>query len=67
MAEVLGKKKVRTGLSRVLGKVVGSQGSLLSRSNRVSNAKFKQATGWAPAVPSQREGWPLILKEMADD
>lgn len=67
MAEALGKKKVRTGMSKVLGKVGGSQTNLLARSNRVSNAKFKGATGWVPSVPSQREGWPLIIKEMADD
>ncbi len=66
MAQALGKKKLRTGLSKVFGKVIGSQGSLLSRSNRVSNAKFKAATGWTPSVPSQREGWPLILQEMAE-
>ena len=65
LADALGKKKLRTGLAKVLAKAIGSQGSLLSRSNRISNAKFKAATGWAPAVPSQREGWPLILKEMA--
>ncbi len=66
MAEALGKKKLRTGLSKLFGKVIGSQGSLLSRSNRVSNARFKAATSWTPLVPSQREGWPLILKEMAE-
>ncbi|MEY2418776.1 MAG: hypothetical protein QOG90_1456 [Actinomycetota bacterium] len=64
MAEALHKKKLRAGLSKVLPKMIGSQGSLLSRSNRISNAKFKQATGWSPQVPSQREGWPLIVAEM---
>ncbi len=67
LAHALSKKKARIGLAKVLAKAIGSQGSLLSRSNRVSNAKFKAATGWAPQVPSQREGWPLIVKEMADD
>ncbi|MEY2399595.1 MAG: hypothetical protein QOJ00_2769 [Actinomycetota bacterium] len=64
LAELLHKKKLRTGLSKVLSKAAGSQGSLLSRSNRISNAKFKAATGWTPQVPSQREGWPLILEAM---
>jgi hypothetical protein len=36
----------------------------LQRSQRVSNAKFKQATGWAPQVRSQREGWPLVVADL---
>jgi nucleoside-diphosphate-sugar epimerase len=63
LAAALHKKKLRTGMAKLSAKVIGSQGSLLARSNRISNAKFKQATGWAPQVPSQREGWPLILAE----
>ena len=64
LAAALHKKKLRSGMAKLSAKVIGSQGSLLARSNRISNAKFKQATGWAPQVPSQREGWPLILEEM---
>ncbi|MEY2427066.1 MAG: hypothetical protein QOI61_2638 [Actinomycetota bacterium] len=64
LAAALHKKKLRSGLSKVLTKAAGSQGSLLARSNRISSAKFKAATGWAPAVPSQREGWPLIIEAM---
>lgn len=30
------------------------------RSQRVSNCRFREATGWSPSVPSAREGWPLI-------
>jgi nucleoside-diphosphate-sugar epimerase len=65
LAEALHKKKLRTGMAKLSAKLIGSQGSLLSRSNRISNAKFKRATGWAPQVPSQREGWPRIIEEMA--
>ena len=56
LAGLLGKKKLRHVLSPV---------PMLNTSQRISNAKFKQATGWSPSVPSQRDGWPLILKEMA--
>jgi nucleoside-diphosphate-sugar epimerase len=31
--------------------------ALLARSQRVSNARFKAATGWAPQYPSVREGY----------
>lgn len=55
LAGLLGKKKLRHLLSPV---------PLLNSSQRVSNAKFKAATGWAPQYPSQRDGWPQVLKEM---
>jgi nucleoside-diphosphate-sugar epimerase len=37
--------------------VAGSASAALARSHRISNAKFKQATGWAPAYPNARQGW----------
>ncbi len=64
LAEALGKKKVRTGLAGLAGKVPSATVSVMTGSARVSNAKFKQATGWAPQVRSQREGWPLVLQEI---
>ncbi|WP_419912180.1 NAD-dependent epimerase/dehydratase family protein [Hoeflea sp.] len=30
---------------------------ILARSQRISNARFRDMTGWRPEVPSQREGW----------
>ncbi|WP_299615776.1 NAD(P)-dependent oxidoreductase [Pelagibius sp.] len=30
---------------------------LLARSQRVSNTRFRKATGWRPSVPDQRAGW----------
>jgi len=36
-----------------------------SRSQRVSNAKFKGVSAWEPAVKSAREGWPLIARELS--
>jgi hypothetical protein len=29
----------------------------LARSLRVSNGRFRAATGWTPRYPSAREGW----------
>lgn len=45
-------------------KVMGSAGALMSRSVRISNRKFREASGWAPRYPSLREGWPALLAEM---
>jgi nucleoside-diphosphate-sugar epimerase len=45
----------------VLGKATfGGVWSYLSRSLRVSNARFKKSSGWNPSVPSVTEGWPLV-------
>ena len=67
LAGLLGKKKLRTGPAGALGKVPGDTVSVMTGSNRISNKKFKASTGWSPKVPSQREGWPLILKELGDE
>jgi nucleoside-diphosphate-sugar epimerase len=40
-----------------LARVGGIKTDVMTRSNRVSNAKFKEATGWSPCYPSAREGW----------
>ncbi|MEV4359319.1 NAD(P)-dependent oxidoreductase [Nonomuraea sp. NPDC049625] len=37
----------------------------LTRSLRVSNARFRAATGWAPRYPSAREGWPATAAVLA--
>lgn len=39
----------------------GTLAELLGRSQRVSNRAFKEATGWSPAVPSVRDGAPLLV------
>jgi nucleoside-diphosphate-sugar epimerase len=37
--------------------VFGDRLTSLTRSLRVSNARFRAAIGWAPRHPSAREGW----------
>jgi nucleoside-diphosphate-sugar epimerase len=39
------------------GLLFGDRLTSLTRSLRVSNARFRTATGWAPRYPSAREGW----------
>ena len=60
LARALGVKPPRH-LPAAAAKVGGSKTALLARSQRVSNAKFKQATGWAPEYPSVREAWSEIV------
>jgi nucleoside-diphosphate-sugar epimerase len=40
--------------------LLGSRTTVLTRSQRVSNRRFREATGWAPRYPSVREGWPSV-------
>lgn len=40
-----------------LALLLGNGATSLTRSLRVSNARFKRATGWKPAYPSAREGF----------
>lgn len=40
---------------------------LLARSQRISNAAFRDATGWRPNVPSQSDGWRLVADAAKGD
>jgi nucleoside-diphosphate-sugar epimerase len=44
-------------------KLGGSKTEYFGRSVRVSNRKFKDATGWAPAYPSPDLGWKQVVTE----
>ena len=63
LATELGVKSPRMP-PRLLTRLMGSLGDTLGRSHRLSNAKFRQAAGWSPKVPSVREGWKLLVSEM---
>jgi nucleoside-diphosphate-sugar epimerase len=38
----------------------GSAAAVLVSSQRVANRRFRGATGWTPAYPSARDGWPKV-------
>ncbi len=44
--------------------MLGSVGTTISRSLRISNRKFRAETGWKPAFPSAREGWPSVVEQI---
>ncbi|MFN2567669.1 MAG: NAD-dependent epimerase/dehydratase family protein [Gemmatimonadaceae bacterium] len=48
-----------------LARVTGSLGETLSRSQRISNRKLKEESGWRPATRSVRDGWPHIVAATA--
>jgi nucleoside-diphosphate-sugar epimerase len=43
----------------------GSTMRLLARSERISNAKFREVAKWEPMYPSARDAWPSILAQMS--
>ena len=46
---------------------VTATASIMSRSERVSNRRFKEAAGWEPAYPTVREGWPAVVRDMGTE
>ena len=63
LASALGAKVPRLP-PRWVTTMAGSLGHTLGRSLRLSNAKFRQASGWIPKVPSLRDGWSVLIDEM---
>lgn len=52
---------------RWLGKLVlGGPANYILLSQRVSNKKFRDASGWAPKYPSVREGFQQVAAEMGE-
>ncbi len=47
-----------------LARLGGSLGEMFARSQRISNRKLRETTGWRPKYPSVREGWPTVVAEM---
>lgn len=45
--------------------LLGHRTTSLTRSLRVGNARFRNATGWAPRYPSAREGWIATAARLA--
>lgn len=51
-------------MPRWLTRLGGAAMELLGRSQRMSNAKLRHATGWAPRWSSVRDAWPSIAPEL---
>ena len=64
LAAAIGVPKPRL-LPVWLGRLGGSTMELLSRSQRMSNARFRAETGWAPRDRDIREGFPRAIAAMA--
>ncbi|HET8524782.1 MAG TPA: NAD(P)-dependent oxidoreductase [Thermomicrobiales bacterium] len=61
IAKAAGKKRLWQFPGFLTRLMVGSQVyEMLGRSQRVSNRRFKEATGWSPSVPNARIGWDRL-------
>lgn len=61
LASAVGRSAVRRIPGLLIRMSVGGElAELNGRSQRVSNRRFRQATGWAPAVPQARDGLALV-------
>ncbi|MEX1195405.1 MAG: NAD-dependent epimerase/dehydratase family protein [Dehalococcoidia bacterium] len=53
-------------MPRWLGKLfVGGPANYILQSQRISNRRFKEATGWAPSYPRVRDGFRQVAEQMA--
>lgn len=44
--------------------LAGSAGRVQARSQRVSNQRFREATGWEPSITTRRSGWPAAFDKI---
>jgi nucleoside-diphosphate-sugar epimerase len=63
LADAIGARHPRLAPA-VLANLGGSVGRLLARSQRISNRKLRDASGWAPVYPSVREGFPAAVANL---
>lgn len=68
LAASVGRQRLHT-IPRILLRLAlpGDIRGLLNRSHRISNRQFRDATGWAPDVPSQAEGWRRLADAVHKD
>ena len=63
VARALGTKPPRT-LPAALARLGGENGRFYVRSQRVSNRRFKEATGWTPRYPTAADGWAAMAPDL---
>jgi nucleoside-diphosphate-sugar epimerase len=59
-ARAFGLARLRTAPGWLLRLIAGKNAGLLLASQRVSNRRFRDTTGWAPEYPNARDGWAAV-------
>jgi nucleoside-diphosphate-sugar epimerase len=63
LADAVGTRPWIKGPGR-LPRLLGHRLDSLMRSMRVSNRRFREVSGWAPAHPSAREAWAATVAQL---
>jgi 2-alkyl-3-oxoalkanoate reductase len=66
ITDAFGLKPPRTVPAWVFRLILGGPGKYLLSSQRVSNVRFREKSGWSPKYRSAREGWQQIAAELAE-
>lgn len=61
LAKARGRSKPLRSMPRLVPRLMGKRFGYMSRSQRVSNARFKEAASWAPSVPTSRGRWEELV------
>jgi nucleoside-diphosphate-sugar epimerase len=61
LADALGARRPRRIPAFVARLALGGAARYVTVSQRVSNHRFRQVTGWAPRYPSVEQGWPASV------
>ncbi|HZS77860.1 MAG TPA: NAD(P)-dependent oxidoreductase [Ktedonobacteraceae bacterium] len=60
LAQSVGKRRLFRIPNGILMLLVGALRGVATRSQRVSNRRFKELTSWRPTVPNMQKGWSMI-------
>jgi nucleoside-diphosphate-sugar epimerase len=63
LAHVVGRKHLWRPPALLMRMMTGAVYDMMRCSLRVSNRRFKEVSGWEPAVPNARVGWTRMVEE----
>ena len=62
LAHSVGRRRLFRIPNSVMKLLAGAAAEMASRSQRVSNRRFRELTTWKPTVPNVQKGWSLIAQ-----
>jgi nucleoside-diphosphate-sugar epimerase len=66
LAQSVGRRRLWRVPNGIVKMMAGVAADVASRSLRVSNRRFKEATSWRPEVPDMRKGWGLVAQRVGE-